>query len=472
MKLIRNIPLCTLKKLKKQRKRPDKMKFHSMRKNSLICLMSMVLALTFSVNFAQDGKALFGANCASCHKIDKESTGPMLKGAKARWEDVGEGDLIIDWVKDNGALRASGKSKRAAQVYAEYKGAAMQAFPGLSTEDINAILDYADAFVPVVATTAAAGGDSSGGDKGKGGIGVWMILLVAVLIIVFFAAQGVRKKIEYVAKAQAGEETEDNRSAGEKFGAWILKNWLFSLIIFVVLLFGGLADGMMRLSEVGVFEDYMPSQPVEYSHKLHAGDMGIDCRYCHNSVEKSKHAGIPSTNVCMNCHAQIHEGTKTGVKEIAKLHAAAGYNVDLKDYNRDEHGEIVEGTPIVWNKAHNLPDHVYFNHKQHVKVGGVDCKQCHGDVVTYGLGRVSSTEEINKLAETDKSIVVLTKPILTMGWCIECHNKKQIDLTSSGYYEEIHKRLTLRPDVYKKISEDGQITVRELGGWECAKCHY
>jgi mono/diheme cytochrome c family protein len=474
MKLIGQLPLQSLKKLKKQLKRQVKMKFHSMKKNSLICLLSMVLALSVNVNFAQDGKALFGANCASCHKIDKESTGPALQGARARWEAAGEGELIIDWVKDNGALRASGKSKRAIQVFNDYKGAAMQAFPALTNDEINAILDYADAYTPPVSVAVDAAPGAAGEKNSEGGnLTLWLVLLAVVLVVVFFAAQGVRKKIEYVSNAQAGLPTEDNRTAGEKFGAWILKNWLFSLIIFVAILFMFLADGMVRLSSIGVWDDYQPSQPIEYSHKQHAGDMGIDCRYCHNSVEKSKHAGIPSTNVCMNCHAQVVEGAKFGKTEIGKLHAAAGYNADTKTYNIDSiTGKVIEGTPIVWNKVHNLPDHVYFNHKQHVKVGGIDCKQCHGDVATYGLGRISTTEEINALAATDKTLVPLTKPILTMGWCIECHNKKQIDLTSSGYYEEIHKRLTLRPDVYKKISEDGEITVKELGGWECAKCHY
>ena len=199
-----------------------------MKKNSLICLLSMVLALSVNVIFAQDGKALFGANCASCHKIDKVSTGPALQGARARWEAAGEGELIIDWVKDNGALRASGKSKRAIQVFNDYKGAAMQAFPALTNDEINAILDYADAYTPpaAVAVGSAEGAGNSGEEASSGkGLGIWLILLIVVLVVVFFTAQGVRKKIEYVSNSQAGLPTEDNRTAGEKFGAWIFKNW-------------------------------------------------------------------------------------------------------------------------------------------------------------------------------------------------------------------------------------------------------
>ena len=232
-----------------------------------------------------------------------------------------------------------------------------------------------------------------------------------------------------------------------------------------------------RAYQLGVYEDYMPSQPVAYSHKLHAGKMGIECKYCHHSAEKSKHAGIPSVNVCMNCHAIVHEGPQYGTEEIDKLHKASGYNKNKQAYNIDEFGDRIE-EPIVWNKAHNLPDHVYFSHAQHVhpNTGNIDCRQCHGPVQTYTLGRVSTIDEVNAYAATDdgmeRGLIQLTKPLLTMGWCIECHNKKEIDLTSSGYYKEIHNRIKLRADINNKIFEDDKVTVKELGGWECAKCHY
>ncbi len=454
------------------------MNIHSVKKVSIICLLSMVFTMFAGSLMAQpDGKKLFKENCASCHKIDKKSTGPALMGAKGRWADAGEGELIYEWVNNSAALLGSGKSKRAAAIFAEYNNSAMTAFPTLTVEEIDAILDYADTppAAPVGGEVAVVGVEET---EGSGGIQVWLIILVGTLIVVTFAALGVRKKIAYVAATQNGEEIDDEKSMMDKLGAWILRNWLFSLVIFVVLLFSGLADTMTRLATVGVYEDYQPSQMVAYDHSLHAGTMEIDCRYCHNSVEKSKHAGLPTTNVCMNCHAQVHE-TKagTGKEEIAKLHAAAGYDADKMAYNLDKEGNVITGEPIVWNKAHNLPDHVFFSHKQHVKVGGVDCMQCHGDVKSYTLGRVSTVEEINALVDenTDLGLVKLTKPLLTMGWCIECHDKKQIEVGPSAanpYYQEIHNRLTLRPDVYKKIKEDGEITVKELGGWECAKCHY
>jgi mono/diheme cytochrome c family protein len=430
-----------------------------------------------SIMAQPDGKKLFKENCASCHKIDKKSTGPALLGAQQRWADAGEAELLYDWVNNSGALVNSGKSKRAIAIFNEYAKSKMTEFPSLTREDIDAIFAYVE--TPVVVDLAAGGPAQDAGESGEdeGGVKVWLVILVGTLIIVTFAALGVRKKIAYVAATQNGEEVDEDKSMMDKLGAWVLKNWLFSVVIFVVLLFTGLADGLTRLASIGVYEDYQPSQMVAYDHSLHAGTMEIDCRYCHNSVEKSKHAGLPTTNVCMNCHAQIHESQKgTGKEEIAKLHAAAGYDAGKMAYNKDKNGNVITGDPIVWNKAHNLPDHVFFSHKQHVNVGGVDCMQCHGDVKTYTLGRVSTLEEINALAaDNPDKVIPLTKPLLTMGWCIECHEQKKIEVgptAANPYYQEIHNRLTLRPDVYKKIKEDGEVSVQELGGWECAKCHY
>ena len=130
--------------------------------------------------------------------------------------------------------------------------------------------------------------------------------------------------------------------------------------------------------------------------------------------------------------------------------------------------------PIVWNKVHVLPDHVYFSHQQHVNIGGVDCKQCHGDMTK----RVE-TAEVMPVAELNKvdGNIILSKPTLTMGWCIECHAEKEVssgtlDTKGDGYYTEIHNRLLNDKDLYRKYMKDGKVTVKELGGWECAKCHY
>jgi hypothetical protein len=213
----------------------------------------------------------------------------------------------------------------------------------------------------------------------------------------------------------------------------------------------------------------MPDQPVWFSHNIHACQNEIDCQYCHSSASKSKHAGIPSVNICMNCHKGIKQGPISGEKEIAKIYAAIGFDPATGQYI-----ENYEQKPIQWNKVHNLPDHVNFNHSLHVTGAKLDCKQCHGPVQTYSVGRLAPIEEINA-QEDVVGLIKLTKPTLTMGWCIECHNKANIDLASSEYYEEMHKRFKtsdVGKRTLKEIMEDGEVTVKEMGGWECGKCHY
>ena len=233
-------------------------------------------------------------------------------------------------------------------------------------------------------------------------------------------------------------------------------------MVFVALL----VVALQGLGRIGVVENYQPSQPIDFPHSVHAGDQGIDCKYCHNSVTKSKSAGLPTVNVCMNCHKQISGNDEEQQTKIAKIYEAAGWD-----------GQGYTGTtkPIVWNKVHVLPDHVYFNHSQHVVVGGLDCKQCHGDMTKQV--EVAKVQPVSALNEIEGN-VQLTKPTLTMGWCIECHGEKEISTgpvvnKGGGYYEEIHKRLLNNDrELYDQYLEDGKVTVKELGGWECSKCHY
>jgi hypothetical protein len=231
------------------------------------------------------------------------------------------------------------------------------------------------------------------------------------------------------------------------------------VIAVIVTLFQG-------LYRINIMEDYQPSQPIAFPHSQHAGINGIDCKYCHNSVAKSKSAGIPSVNVCMNCHKQINGEGKPFAGEIKKIYAAAGWDASSGAGKYTGHTK-----PIVWNKVHVLPDHVYFNHSQHVVVGGVDCKQCHGDMTVMSeAAKVQPVSELNKI----EGNIQLTKPTLTMGWCIECHGKKDVKIGDgkNAYYDEIHSRLKKNPALYKKYYTDGKVSVSELGGWECAKCHY
>jgi hypothetical protein len=244
----------------------------------------------------------------------------------------------------------------------------------------------------------------------------------------------------------------------------------------------GVVIGYQALMGVGVVAGYKPDQPVKFIHSVHVCENEVDCKYCHHSAYESKHAGIPSANVCMNCHKAVKKGRRYGETEIAKIYAAIGFDAETGTYIDGEGNkgfglpqDSYDGEPLKWNKVHNLPDHVFFSHQQHVVVGGLACQNCHGDVGTYTVGRVAHVEDINELVNDYPGLIQLSKPTLTMGWCIECHNKAEVSLAKSGYYEEIHDRLkkSVRGnEELRRYLEDESITVKELGGWECAKCHY
>lgn len=175
-------------------------------------------------------------------------------------------------------------------------------------------------------------------------------------------------------------------------------------------------------------QDYQPAQPIAFSHHLHAGQLSIDCQYCHTGAETSRHAGIPSANVCMNCHSvvtsswgavmaedkRIEELKKIAMeenrelteadltpslpesKELRKLYDSLALNIDRL---RDPEKQV---TPIEWVKVHNLPDYVHFDHRAHV-AADVDCQTCHGNV-----------ESMERLRQVES---------LSMGWCINCHRE-------------------------------------------------
>jgi mono/diheme cytochrome c family protein len=439
------------------------------------CLQAVTAALflgTFSVNAqtepaaepAIDGGKLFSTNCATCHNPHKDGTGPKLSGAAATWAaETGSSDAIIEWV--NNWEAAAGKYPYAAKVK-DSKPTAMNKFPNLTKPEVEAILTWVDAQPAPAAAgadgTGAVGVDGEGTTDESGSPWLWVILGV-LFIVIIGAVSGVRRQL----KVAAGESTgEDSLSYGEEFKKWSWKNLKYVLIGSVVLFIALLVMLIQGLGSIGVVENYQPSQPIDFPHSIHAGDQGIDCKYCHSSVTNSKSAGLPTVNVCMNCHKQIAGNDDVQKAKIAKIYAAAGW--DGTKYTG-------KTKPIVWNKVHVLPDHVYFNHSQHVVVGGVDCKQCHGD-----MAKMKETAKVQPVSELNKveGNIPLTRPTLTMGWCIECHGEKEIstgsiDSKGGGYYEEIHRRL-LKNDksLYGKYLEDGKVTVKELGGWECSKCHY
>ena len=190
-------------------------------------------------------------------------------------------------------------------------------------------------------------------------------------------------------------------------------------------------DTLIRESiAVGRQHYYAPLQPVKFSHKVHASDYKIDCKYCHNLAETSKTAGIPTINNCLNCHSMILEGTNSGKYEIQKI-------IDAN----------LNNTPIEWIKVHNLPDHVFFSHAQHVGAGKLDCQECHGKV-----------EEMDIIRQEND---------LSMGWCLDCHRTRKVDFEDNEYYAlftEYHEKL--------KTGEMDSILVKDIGGENCMKCHY
>lgn len=432
--------------------------------------LSTVFVVGAFDSFAQDGGALFKAKCATCHSPHKDGTGPKLFKVRDKWASGGakEGS-IYQWVANFNTAVAS--DPYAAKVVAT-KPTNMNVFPELAgkQKDIDAIFDYIDAQPdPATAKAEGAAGDAgaAAGEVEEDGLSWVWILMGVVFIVIIMAVGGVRRQLRNATKEHDGESVNEDMSFGQEFKAWAWKYKRYVGLGGLVVVIALIVSFFLSLYTIGVLEDYQPSQPIEFPHDIHAGKNGIDCKYCHNSAIDGKTAGIPTVNVCMNCHKQINGNTPEQQEKIAKIYEAAGYDPATQKYS----GKTKE---IIWNKVHVLPDHVYFNHQQHVVAGQVDCKQCHGDMTKMNeTAKVQPVSELNKI----EGNVPLTKATLTMGWCIECHAEKEIssgslDSKGSNYYNEIHNRLLKDRKMYNKFLEDKKITVKELGGWECAKCHY
>jgi len=425
---------------------------------------ALLLTLVFTTAQAQPadqalydkGEKLFKGNCGSCHKPDKDLTGPMLKGARARWE--GKGDIYA-WIKNSTEYLKTGNSY-ANDLFNKWNKSVMTA-QAVTDEEIDAILYYADNYVPPAPKGGTAVADApAAGPNDAGPAWPWLLVLGLLFLVVAMSLSGVRKGLSQAVAQAEGRQPEQELGTMGTIRQWAWNNKAFASIIglfFVVFLVLKLWDAAWVIGVYGgdEVEHYKPEQPILFNHTLHAGkveagNLAINCQYCHSSVEKSKHAGIPSTNICMNCHQAVEEGrSPEGTKEIAKIYAAVGWDPATKQYTGKEE-------PVKWVKVHNLPDHAYFNHAQHVAVGQIECQECHGPI-------------------DEKMDVAEQWAPLTMGWCIDCHNQKEVKMAGNGYYDETMRRLhdsKLGERELKNYLEDDKITVKELGGWECAKCHY
>lgn len=420
--------------------------------NKLFASLLLVCSISFNnTAWAQDGEALFKANCSNCHKPDADYTGPKLQGWSTREPSP---EWIYKWVANPAGMIAT--DAYAKNLFAKWKPTVMTAFPQLKKEEIDAIMKYVDDYTPPAAAAATAG-NPDGGAAGSDNSLLFGILTLVLAVVGFILLQ-VNSNLRKLSDEKEGIYR------GEPVPFYRNKTYLMAAVLLLFTLGGYfMVNAAVNL---GRMKNYQPVQPIYYSHKVHAGTNQISCLYCHGAAQDSKHAAIPSVNVCMNCHMAIKEykgdaltredgRSVNGTAEIQKLYAYAGWNPATQSYNPDNNqdGSPDGSKPIEWIKIHNLPDHVYFNHSQHVKVGLQNCQTCHGNIQEMG--------EVKQFAE------------LSMGWCINCHRESKVNFynnaDSSGnkfysIYEKFHTDL--------KNHKMDSVTVENIGGTECQKCHY
>ena len=416
---------------------------------ALSALLFLTLLFFSNVSFAQDddgiptddaivaaGGQLYKNNCTQCHAINEVVIGPALKDVHERRPK----EWLIAWIRNSQKVIASG-DEYAVALYEQYNKTVMTAYP-FSDEEITSILSHIkveSAKEPVVDDNtgggAVAGENTASSGVSESYLTAVLIVLVVVLILVLVTLIIVVQVLgKYIKKSTGDLSEEDQELVGQQFDllGFLKSDTFIGLVtfIFMAVLLKTAIDGAFT---VGVQQGYQPSQPIAFSHKIHAGQYEIDCQYCHTGVRKAKSANIPSANICMNCHTAI----KTESEEIQKIYTAIDYDPSTGEYGNNQQ-------PIEWIRVHNLPDLAYFNHSQHVQVGGLECQTCHGPI-----------EEMD---------VVYQYSNLTMGWCINCHRETNLNTKGNDYYTklvELHSETSKEP-----------MKVEDNGGLECSKCHY
>ena len=377
------------------------------------------------------GQSIFNANCKTCHRLDQKLVGPALRGVTDRRE--------LDWAKQfitNSQVLIQGGDADAVALFKEFNNTVMPSHDFLSDDDLTNLLSYIEYGDKADPAAAAAGATAEGGEAtgSAGGIPneyltIILVVLVIVLVLVLVVLGLIVSVLtKYMNKSENLDE-EDKEFINQKTDyKGIFKSDGMIIIVTAIVLAFVVKTAINGLYTVGVQQGYAPSQPIAYSHELHAGQYEIPCQYCHTGVEIGKSANIPSANICMNCHMHIQnvEGKEGVSPEIAKIY-------DAVDNNQ----------PIEWVRVHNLPDLAYFNHSQHVAVGGIECQTYHGPI-----------EEME---------VVSQHSALTMGWCIDCHRNTEITTQGNEYYDKLVQLHSESKDALK---------VKDIGGLECAKCHY
>jgi mono/diheme cytochrome c family protein len=398
-------------------------------------IIAVLISFSSLQSFAQEisddpaaitaGESLWNANCRTCHRVHQKLIGPAMANV---WDRAPSMEWIYAFIRNSQKVIASG-DEYAVNLYNEYNKTQMTAFTSLSDEQIGNILAYVKAETikgPEVAATASAGaGDSAQGSaiptEYLNAILIGMVVILLLILVILGLIVSVLKK--YLEQKADLDETEKEVIHSPISLATITRSPGFIFLVIFLVSAIGFKAVINGLYSIGVQQGYAPKQPIAFSHKIHAGDYEIACQYCHTGVEIGKSANIPSANICMNCHTAV----KTESPEIQKIWAAVETN-----------------KPIEWVRVHNLPDLSYFNHAQHVNVGGVECQTCHGPI-----------EEME---------VVRQHSLLTMGWCIDCHRQTDVNTRGNAYYDKLE-------ELHKSSSKQA-MKVEDIGGLECAKCHY
>ena len=395
-------------------------------------LLTLIFITTIHLSFAQDvelGEGLFSSNCASCHYLGPESKKLVGPGLNDHIFEEYTTEWLYSWIKNSSELIASG-DEQAVAVFEQYNKSVMTAFPYFTNDDIDNILAYIKAGPAEIEEEVVESSEEVSPSSNPS-----TILILLLVALVLFAI--VLARVKNVLKEVKGDPTA---SLFESAIIWLKATPIVIALVVFYFVLSALGTAWDGLLTVGVQQGYQPEQPIAFSHKLHAGENGVDCNYCHSGARHSKSAGVPSANVCMNCHTYINEGkSEEGTQEISKIYAAIGFDPETRSYI-----EGYEQQPIEWIRIHNLPDLAYFNHSQHVNVAGVECQECHGPI-------------------QEMEVVEQYSP-LTMGWCIDCHRETKVD-TTNNYYHDLNDNW-----IEKYHGED--ITAEKIGGLECGKCHY
>ncbi len=443
------------------------------------------------------GKAIFRSNCASCHagNMVVNATGPALAGLEERWAAYPREDLY-KWIRNSQALIQTGQP-RAVELWEQYGPAIMSNFNGLSDQDIENTIAYVNFVV--------AGGDKVATTTEIGGVPVetetdntfLFIILGLVLLALAVVLARVSSNLSYMVATREGNAPAERKTLLDL----LTSKGIIAFVIFAAVVIGGFKTVNNAIA-MGRQQDYSPEQPIKFEHSVHSGIHKIECQYCHDGARRSKHSVIPAVNTCMNCHRAIKVGSQYGTAELTKIYAAIGYDPTTDKYiddyenmndedvkpifekwiadnyikERDAEGkdyddvedvvdEQINGLytalsandvtesynklagPIEWVRIHNLPDHVYFNHAQHVTVGQLECQNCHGPI-----------QEMEKVYQYSP---------LSMGWCINCHRQTEVKFKDNDYYqayENYHEQI--------QAGERTAVTVEDVGGLNCQRCHY